>query len=249
MLTLEICATSVASCIAAQEGGAQRIELCDNLLEGGTTPSYGTITLAREKVQIALYPIIRPRGGDFLYDGLEFEVMKRDITLCKQLGCDGVVLGLLQSDGRIDIKRTEALVKAAYPMEVTFHRAFDRCVDPFEALEKLVEAGVQRILTSGQKPTAPEGAGLIAELVKAASERIIIMPGSGVRADNIVALAKETGATEFHTSLRAKQSSHMQYRHPSFADADFQNPAIHPADVESVKKLLDENQGENRSTE
>ncbi|MGV3529020.1 MAG: copper homeostasis protein CutC [Flavisolibacter sp.] len=246
---LEIATADFITTQSAVAGGADRIELCAALGDGGTTPSLGTIRQCRESFSLPLFPIIRPRGGDFLYTDEEYNIMLTDVKLCRDLGCDGVVLGLLQSDGRIDIKRTEALVKAAYPMEVTFHRAFDRCVDPFEALEKLVEAGVQRILTSGQKPTAPEGAGLIAELVKAASERIIIMPGSGVRTDNIVALAKETGATEFHTSLRAKQSSHMQYRHPSFADADFQNPAIHASDVESVKKLLDENQGEEKSTE
>lgn len=241
---LEIATADFITTQSAVAGGADRIELCAALGDGGTTPSFGTIRQCRDSFSIPLFPIIRPRGGDFLYTEEEYNIMLTDVKLCRDLGCDGVVLGLLQSDGMIDIKKTEALVKAAYPMEVTFHRAFDRCADPFEALEQLVEAGVQRVLTSGQRPTAPEGASLIAELVKAADERITIMPGSGVRADNIVPLAKETGATEFHTSLRAKKSSLMHYRHPSFAEADFQNPAINPSEVEALKKLLQENSEE-----
>ncbi len=214
MITLEICATSVASCIAAQEGGAQRIELCDNLLEGGTTPSYGTIAMAREKVQIALYPIIRPRGGDFLYDGLEFEVMKRDITLCKQLGCDGVVIGILTADGRVDKERCRILTELAWPMGVTFHRAFDMTADPMQALEDILDIGCERILTSGQRNTAVEGIPLLKTLVQAAQERIIIMAGSGVRSHNIATLVKETGATEYHTTARAYVEGGMLYRNP-----------------------------------
>lgn len=214
-ITLEICAGAVGSCIAAQEGGAQRIELCDNLLEGGTTPSYATIAVAREKVQIALYPIIRPRGGDFLYDALEFEVMQRDITVCRQLGCDGVVIGILTPAGRVDKERCKKLVDLAWPMGVTFHRAFDMTADPLQALEDIIDIGCERILTSGQRNTAVEGAPLLKTLVQASQGRIAIMVGSGVRSYNIAALVKETGATEYHTTAKAYVESGMQYRNPN----------------------------------
>lgn len=214
-ITLEICAASVTSCIAAQEGGADRIELCDNLLEGGTTPSYATIALAREKVNIALYPIIRPRGGDFLYDELEFEIMKKDIQLCKQLGCDGVVIGLLTAEGKIDLPRTKELADLAWPMGVTFHRAFDMTDDPFQALEDVITTGCERILTSGQRNTATEGASLIAELVNKAEGRIAIMAGSGVRANNVADLVNNAHAKEYHTTAKSYIDSHMTYRNPN----------------------------------
>lgn len=211
-ITLEICANSLASAIAAQQGGAQRVELCDNLLEGGTTPSYATIALAREQLHIDLYPIIRPRGGDFLYDAQEFALMEKDIALCKQLGCNGVVTGLLTADGRIDKARTSALVELAWPMGVTFHRAFDMTADPVQALEDIIETGCERVLTSGQRNTAEEGAALLAQLVQQADGRIAIMVGSGVRAHNIAALVKSTGAREFHTTAKAYVESGMTYR-------------------------------------
>lgn len=214
-ITLEICAASLASCIAAAEGGANRIELCDNLLEGGTTPSYATIALAREKVNIALYPIIRPRGGDFLYDELEFRIMQKDIQVCKELGCEGVVIGLLTANGQVDKIRTRALVEQAWPMGVTFHRAFDMTVEPFQALEDIIETGCERILTSGQRNTAPEGAALIAQLVEKAAGRIAIMAGSGVRANNVGALATATRATEYHTTAKDYTDSRMVFRNPN----------------------------------
>jgi copper homeostasis protein len=214
MIKLEICANSVASCIAAEQGGAHRIELCDNLLEGGTTPSYATIILARQKVSIDLYPIIRPRGGDFLYNDLEFAIMEKDVALCKQLGCNGIVIGLLTADGRVDVVRTKKLVDQAWPMGVTFHRAFDMTEDPLQALSDIISTGCERILTSGQRNTAPEGTELLNKLVQLAEDQIIIMAGSGVRANNIEMLVKETGATEFHTSARAYIESGMVYRNP-----------------------------------
>ncbi|GAA0555888.1 copper homeostasis protein CutC [Chitinophaga japonensis] len=214
MITLEICAGSVASCIAAQQGGAQRIELCDNLLEGGTTPSFATIALAREQVDIALYPIIRPRSGDFLYDGLEFDIMQKDIEICKQLGCDGVVIGILTPEGRVDKERCKALVELAWPLGVTFHRAFDMTEDPLLALEDIIETGCERILSSGQRNTAVEGIPLLKTLVQRAAGRIAIMAGSGVRAHNIATLVKETGATEYHTTAKAYTESGMRYRNP-----------------------------------
>jgi copper homeostasis protein len=154
---IEIATSDFTSSLAAYKGGADRIELCDNLAEGGTTQSKAVIKHCRQKLDIQLFPIIRPRGGDFLYTDGEFEIMYNDIELCKELNCDGVVIGLLKTDGSIDVERTSRLVNLAYPMEVTFHRAFDRCRDPFEALEQLIQIGCSRILTSGQKPTAPEG--------------------------------------------------------------------------------------------
>lgn len=213
-ITLEICATSIASCINAQEGGADRIELCDNLADGGTTPGYGMIKIARQKLRIPLYPIIRPRGGDFLYTDDEFTIMQNDIRICKQLGCDGIVTGILTADGKVDKRRTRSLVELAWPMGVTFHRAFDVTDDPLQALEDVIETGCERILTSGQQNTAPEGTALIASLVQQAGGRIIIMAGSGVRAHNIAALIRDTQATEYHTTAQSPAKSNMQFQRP-----------------------------------
>lgn len=236
--TIEIASADFATTKSAVDGGADRIELCADLYQGGTTPSYGAILKCREAFDVELFPIIRPRGGDFLYSDEEFAIMLQEIRLCKEVGCDGVVIGLLNSDGSIDLKRTTHLVKKAFPMEVTFHRAFDRCKDPFAALEELIEAGCQRILTSGQKPTAPEGVDLIAELVKAANERIVIMPGSGVRKENIKMLAKKTGAAEFHASLRSRVRGSMEFINPAFGEEDYTNPAINSLDVSALRTAL-----------
>lgn len=236
--TIEIASADFATTKSAVDGGADRIELCADLYQGGTTPSYGTILKCREAFDVELFPIIRPRGGDFLYSDEEFAIMLQEIRLCKEVGCDGVVIGLLNSDGSIDLKRTIQLVKKAFPMEVTFHRAFDRCKDPFAALEELIEAGCQRILTSGQKPTAPEGVDLIAELVKAANERIVIVPGSGVRKENIKMLAEKTGAAEFHASLRSRVRGSMEFINPAFGEEDYTNPAINSLDVSALRTAL-----------
>ena len=235
---IEIATSDFTSSLAAYKGGANRIELCDNLAEGGTTQSKAVIKLCRQKLDIQLFPIIRPRGGDFLYTDGEFEIMYNDIELCKELNCDGVVIGLLKTDGSIDVERTSRLVNLAYPMEVTFHRAFDRCRDPFEALEQLIQIGCSRILTSGQKPTAPEGKDLIQQLVKAADDRIIIMPGSGVRKENIAILAQDTGATELHSSLRKKVSSKMQFRHPAFGEESYEHFSVVEEDVKALCDAL-----------
>jgi copper homeostasis protein len=209
---LEICAGSVTSCLAAQEGGAGRVEFCDNLLEGGTTPSYGAIASARDKLSIRLNVIIRPRGGDFLYSNVEFEVMERDVVACKRLGVDGLVIGLLTADGDIDLPRTKRLVELAAPMPITFHRAFDVARDPFKALEDIIASGCTRLLTSGQEANALEGASLISKLREAAGERLTLMPGAGVRLNNIAQLIAETGCVEYHTSGRAPFASGMRYR-------------------------------------
>ena len=238
--TIEIATSDFLTTKSAVEGGADRIELCANLAEGGTTPSYGHIKQCREAFEILIYPIIRPRGGDFLYNKEEFEIMLQDVKLCKQLGCDGVVIGLLNSNGSIDIKRTAVLVEAAYPLGVTFHRAFDRCRDPFEAMEQLIGIGCERILTSGQKPAAPEAIELIAQLNKAADERIVIMPGSGVRKENIKMLAEQTGCVEFHSSLRDKVKSAMEFVHPAFdgSEESYMNNAVDKNEVVAFRNAL-----------
>ena len=211
MAKLEVIGFGIENCIIAQLAGAHRIELCDNPADGGTTASYGCILAARKNLQIELYPMIRPRGGDFLYSEEEFEIMKSDVLLCKSLGCDGVVTGLLTQDGKVDKNRMGQLVDLAYPLGVTFHRAFDRSAEPFEAMEDIIETGCERILTSGQKNNASDGALLIKQLIEAADDRIIIMPGAGVRADNIRTIAEITGAKEFHTSARCFKDSKMIY--------------------------------------
>jgi len=230
---LEICAFNLSSVLIAQRSGADRIELCASPEEGGTTPSPGLIRTAREILKIPLYPIIRPRGGDFLYTDEEFASMLRDIEYCKQAGCDGVVIGMLLTDGTVDKQRCSRLIEAAYPMGVTFHRAFDWAANPFEALEDIITLGCERILTSGQRPTAMDGASLIDQLVREADDRIIIMPGSGVRASNIVQLAESTGAAEFHTSARLRQASAMDYVNVGMKE----DQAFTEAGEEEIKKI------------
>ena len=241
-MILEIAVFNIQSAIAATNAGADRLELCENPFDGGTTPSYGTLKTVREKIDIPVFPIIRPRGGDFLYTDDEYEIMLHDVKLCKQLGCDGIVIGLLNTEGTIDIKRTSALIDIAYPLGVTFHRAFDRCRDPFEALDRLVQMGCERILTSGQQPTVNEGIDLITELSKTADHRISIMPGSGVRKENIKMLAEKTKCTEFHSSLRSKAKSTMKFIHPAFENSaeSYMNNSIDAFEVTALKKILNE---------
>jgi copper homeostasis protein len=217
MITLEVCVNSVESALAAQQGGATRIELCDNLREGGTTPSCGQIKIVRQLLSIPMYVLIRPRSGDFLYSDLEFEVMKLDIKTCIEKGCNGVAIGILKADGRVDKERCAELVQIAKfgGMGVTFHRAFDVCRDYYEALEDIIELGCERILTSGGKSTAMEGASTIARLVSKAAGRIQIMPGSGINEYNIADLVRYSGATEFHSSARSRVESKMAYRNPN----------------------------------
>lgn len=234
---LEVIAFNIESCVLAQQSGAHRIELCDNPGEGGTTPSFGMIKAARQKVSIELFPIIRPRGGDFLYSDDEFDIMKEDILQCKKIGCDGVVIGLLHADGTIDKTRTSQLVNLAYPMSVTFHRAFDRTNDPFIAMEDIIDCGCERILTSGQQPTASEGIELIAALIKQADERIIIMPGSGLRSDNITSIAKKSGAVEFHSSARTTIDSKMSFNNPTMKE-QLKTVVLDAAEVSKMATLL-----------
>lgn len=238
---IEIATADFITTQSAVKGGADRIELCAALTEGGTTASHGMIKKCREAFEVDLFPIVRPRGGDFYYSDEEYEVILADILLCKAIGCDGIVIGLLKKDGTIPQKKTAKLIEAAYPMEVTFHRAFDRCKEPFKTLEELIEMGCTRILTSGQQPAAPQGIDLISKLIKAADKRIVIMPGSGVRKENIKELAEKTGAVEFHSSLRGKRKSKMEFIHPAFAASEesYANPSIDPEEVRALRKALE----------
>lgn len=230
---LEIAVFNIESALAAVAAGADRLELCENPMEGGTTPSYGTLKKIRATVSIPVFPIIRPRGGDFLYSDAEFEVIQNDVRLCKELGFDGVVIGLLLPDGNIDTIRTKQLVELAYPMDVTFHRAFDRCIDPLQGLEDIISCGCTRILTSGQVPNAIDGKELIKTLVEKADGRIIILPGSGVRSSNAADLAAYTGAKELHSSARTSIPSSMQFIKAGMNEK-MGNTGV---DVEEVRKM------------
>lgn len=211
---LEICVESVEGAIAAQEGGADRLELCANLLEGGTTPSAGSIQLARHRLHIGLQVMIRPRGGDFCYSAIEFEVMKLDIGMARNAGADGVVLGILQTDGSVDESRTRELADLARPMNVTFHRAFDMASDPYAAMETLAAIGIDRILTSGQEGSVLEGLDLISDLVRKAGNRIIIMPGGGINERNFGRIADQSGARELHVAALVDVEGPMKFRNP-----------------------------------
>lgn len=211
-VAVEICVDSVEGALAAQQGGAQRVELCDNLVEGGTTPSSGMIALARQQLMIGLNVIIRPRGGDFCYSDLEFAVMQHDVTQAKALGADGVVIGLLHPDGTVDKERTAILIALARPLTVTFHRAFDMTANAGQALEDLIELGIERVLTSGHEQTAVDGLAQIAALVTQAGDRIIIMPGGGISEENAGMIVQQSGVREIHLSARSSVESRMTYR-------------------------------------
>jgi len=231
---LEVAANSVASALAAQAGGAGRVELCTALELGGLTPSHAQIALARERLRIPLFVLVRTRAGDFRYSDLECETMQRDIEACVALGCDGVVLGVLDAEGKIDMPRCRALIAAAGNMGVTFHRAFDLSRDPAQALEDIVALGCERILTSGAQASAPDGAARIRELVVQAAGRLTVMPGAGITAQNIAALAA-TGAHEFHASAKRQLPSGMQHRQPLLADME---GGEWRSDVEQVRALV-----------
>lgn len=240
MPILEICAGSVESAIAARDGGAQRIELCAALEIGGVTPSAGIIAEARKVKGLALNVIIRPRGGDFLYNSYEAESMIHDILLCKELGADGVVIGALTADGDIDTALCKRLIAAADGMSVTFHRAFDMCRDPRQALEGLIAMGCDRVLTSGQAATAEAGIPLLKELVGQAAGRIIIMPGCGVNSVNAARILQETDATEIHASARKSVGSGMRFRHSgvSMGNPDSDEYARKETDAEEVRAIV-----------
>lgn len=240
MITLEVCANSAQSAIEGQLGGAVRVELCDNLSEGGTTPSISQIINARQNIDIQLNTLIRPRSGDFSYTDREFEIMKQDIYYCGDMNCDGVVFGILQQDGSIDIKRNQELIDIAhrYRMTVTFHRAFDRCADLFKSLEEIIDLGCDRILTSGGRKTALEGKEILKKLIIQADERISIMPGGGITENNVSDLVASTGLKEFHGSFRSKYSGQMKYKSPSFGNED-EEYTILQTDSEKVRQAIE----------
>ncbi|MBX0289101.1 copper homeostasis protein CutC [Hymenobacter sp. HSC-4F20] len=232
--TLEICAGSVQSAVAAQAGGAHRLELCQNLEQGGITPSFGLVQRVLSLVSIPVFVLIRPRPGNFCYSPDELAIMVTDIAQCRELGCAGVVLGVLDAQGRVDLPRCRALLKAAGPLPVTFHRAFDACPDQAQALEDVVALGCQRILTSGGQATAEAGQAQLAALVRQAAGRICIMPGAGIRPSNIWALATRTAATEFHAS-----ASHLLPAAPAPRPTEF-DAALLETDATTVAALLAE---------
>lgn len=239
-IKIEVCAASIESALAAEKGGANRIELCAALSEGGLTPSPGIIKYACENLSIPVFVLIRPRTGDFYYSNAEFETMLDDIQASKDYGAEGVVCGMLNRDGTIDYLRMKMLVEVAKPMEVSFHRAFDMTRDPFIALEEVIKLGCTRILTSGQANSATQGAELLARLVKKAGDRIIIMPGSGVKPENLSDLAKITKAAEYHLSASATLQSPMIYRKEGVAmnKDPKQEYTIIQTDPEIVAKTL-----------
>ncbi|MEN8224775.1 MAG: copper homeostasis protein CutC [Bacteroidota bacterium] len=219
-ILIEVCVTSAQSALNAEKGGAKRVELVDNLIEGGTTPSAGTIASLRHRLNIGLYVMIRPRGGDFCYSDLEFEIMKEDVKMAGLMGADGVVAGILMPDGNIDVKRMGTLRNLAGNMGFTCHRAFDMTVNKFKALEELIDLDVERVLTSGGKNKAPEGKELIKDLIDKAAGRIIIMPGSGVNEDSILNVKNHTGAYEFHVTGRSLFPGKMKFRNPEVSMGD-----------------------------
>ncbi len=243
-MVLEICVDSVESAIAAEAGGAQRVELCSDLLEGGITPSAGLIEIVRGNVNIEIFAMVRPRGGDSFYTSFEFDAMKRDVIHAKNLGADGVVFGLLDGSGHVDVARTRELVELAHPMQVTFHRAFDMSADLEDSLERIVEAGAHRILTSGGRQSVAEGAECVARLIQRANGRVRIMAGGSIRQENIEKIASLTGATEFHCSLRTQMESPVKFRNPEVqlgtaANDEFARFAVLEEDVRSLRMALD----------
>ena len=211
-IILEICADSVESALAAEAGGAHRVELCSNLLEGGVAPSAGLISTVRRKLAIDLYVMIRPRGGDFCYMAEEFETMERDVLMAKQLGANGIVVGILQDDGDVDVARTRSLVEMARPLKTTFHRAFDMSREFSKSLEDVIKAGADRVLTSGGEQKAEDGIRTIAKLVKRADQRISLMVGAGITRSNVRHIIEATGVREIHASMRVPVPSPMRHR-------------------------------------
>ncbi len=243
-VSIEVCVDSVASAIAAERGGANRIELCSNLLEGGTTPSAGMMEVVRSRVTVGVQAMIRPRGGDFYYTEEEFEIMQCDLLAAKQTGADGVVFGILKRDGGVDVERTRELVELVRPLQVTFHRAFDCSLDLMRALEDVIGAGADRILTSGGKQTAAEAVPLITKLVESAQKRITIIACGGIVAANAPMIIRETGVREIHVGLRRRIADAAEKATPSIslgANADSELPRfqINEEDVRALRSAVD----------
>ncbi len=236
-IRLEICIDSVESAVAAQAGGANRVELCSALFEGGLTPSAGLLETVREQIQIHVAAMIRPRGGDFCYDAAEVRIMERDIRLAKSLGADVIVLGLLNPDGTVDRENSKRLMDLARPLPVTFHRAFDMAREPYEALDVVLELGAERLLTSGQEKSAVEGMDLIAELVKRSGDRLIVMPGGGVTERNLKKILSHTGAREIHGSASASKESRMSHRNSRVFMGGQMGPPEYATKVASLERV------------
>lgn len=238
---VEICVDSLESATIAEAAGAGRIELCSALSEGGVTPSAGLIEAVRNNISIDVYVIIRPRGGDFLYSDHDFSVMRRDIERAGEAGAEGIVTGILNRDGTVDVERTALLAEYAAPMQVTFHRAFDLCREPKKALEDIISAGASRILTSGQARTAIEGAPVIKDLIAAAGGRVTIMPGGGISEYNVALLATATGAREYHLSGRRQADSMMTFRRKGIYLGDARLQAEYSgkiADADRIRSVI-----------
>ncbi len=232
---LEVCAFNVQSCLIAQRAGAARIELCDNPVEGGTTPSYGTVRRARERIDIRLYPIIRPRSGNYYYDEDEFEIIRQDIAACKDLGCNGISVGAATIDAEIDTERMKRIVEWAYPMGVTCNRVFDGTPDLLKALDDLVLCGCERVLTSGGRSSAPDAGDMLARLVQQAGDRICVMPGAGIKSSNLARLRLESGAREYHASARTIAPNPLTYVNTQVSD--YGN--VYVADEEEVRRMVE----------
>ena len=231
---LEVCAFHMESCVIAERVGAARVELCDNPIEGGTTPSYGTIKQVREKISILLYPILRPRSGNYFYSDEEFSILKDDIEMCRQLKCDGISVGIQTIDAEIDTERLKRIVDWAGPIGVTCNRVFDCAPDPYKALEDIINCGCERVLTSGQKSVAADAGELLGKLVRQAGDRIIIMPGAGVKSANIEKLMQQSGAKEFHSSARKAAANPVTYINKEVSD--YGN--VYIADEEELRAML-----------
>jgi copper homeostasis protein len=231
-IVFEACVDSVESALAAQDGGAQRVELCSNLLEGGLTPSFGMLQVARASLRIGIMVMIRPRGGDFVYTDREFRAMLHDVAMATDAGAAGVVFGFLEPGGTVDARRTRELTDLARPLAVTFHRAFDMTKDPFDALETLVETGVDRVLTSGQEASVIEGLDLVAELIRRAGDRVVIMPGGGITALNVARVAAVPGIREIHFGGGAPVESAMEFRNSRVFMGGVLRPPEYSRDVQ-----------------
>jgi copper homeostasis protein len=231
---LEVCAFTIQSCLIAQRAGAVRVELCDNPIEGGTTPSWGTIRQVREKIDIQLYPIIRPRSGNYFYDEDEFEIIRRDIEACKELGCNGISVGVATVQATIDTERMKRIVEWAYPMGVTCNRVFDGAPDLPQALEAIIACGCERVLTSGGKSAAPAAGGVLAALVQQAAGRISIMPGAGINSSNLAQLRSECGAAEYHASARRAAPNPLTYINTAVSDYG----TVYIADEAEVRRMV-----------
>ncbi|MGN6225801.1 MAG: copper homeostasis protein CutC [Dyella sp.] len=238
MALLEVAASSLTSALAAQAGGAGRVELCGQLADGGVTPSYGLVATARDRLRIPLYVLVRPRSGDFLYDEAEFELMQRDIEACVRLGCDGVVIGALDADAGVDLAGCRALVAAAGGLGVTFHRAFDAARDPARALEDVIALGCERVLTSGGHRSALDGAAHIAALVRQAAGRVRIMAGAGIRPENVADVLARSRADELHASARGLYRSTMRWRNERLEDLAVDRQETDPAIVAALVAAL-----------